>query len=306
MASRPPLVLYCCSFSKDLNRVGRLLQSIQRHNTAKLQTFISAPAKDLELFKRELSGYDFTLVNEEDIIRRNPRIDMALLYQKPGGIQQQVIKSEFWRLDISDNYLVLDSDCIFIKDFGLADFMATDDVPYSVIHEGKDILQATERFGPRYVRHGFMANRTPIRDIMDSKGVVYDYGGAPFLWSRKVWEALDMNFLQPNQMSFLDAVLKCESELTWYGESLMKYRPFPLYPREQLFRHYHYEHQYWQDRMLGYTEDILRKDYLGVVYQSNWQTWEDFGQPRKKLPSLMLRSIKRWLKFIQFRIRVFL
>lgn len=306
MASRPPLVLYCCSFSKDLNRIRRLLQSIQRHNAEKLQTFISAPAKDLELFKRELSGYDFTLVNEEDIIRRNPRIDMALLYQKPGGIQQQVIKSEFWRLDISDNYLVLDSDCIFIRDFGLADFMAEDNVPYSIIHEGKDVLQATERFGPRYVRHGFMANRTPIRDIMDSKGVVYDYGGAPFLWSRKVWEALDMNFLQPNQMSFLDAVLKCESELTWYGESLMKYRPFPLYPREQLFRHYHYEHQYWQDRKLGYTEDILRKDYLGVVYQSNWQTWEDFGQPRKKIPSLMLRSIKRWLKFIQFRIRVFL
>ena len=305
MASRPPLVLYCCSFSKDLNRVKRLLQSIQRHNAEKLQTFISAPAKDLELFKRELSGYDFTLVNEEDIIRRNPRIDMALLYQKPGGIQQQVIKSEFWRLDISDNYLVLDSDCIFIKDFGLADFMATDDVPYSVIHEGKDVLQATERFGPRYVRQGFIAIRTPIRDIMGNKGVVYDYGGAPFLWSRKVWEALDMNFLQPNQMSFLDAVLKCESELTWYGESLMKYRPFPLYPREQLFRHYHYEHQYWQDRKLGYTEDILRKDYLGVVYQSNWQTWEDFKHSRKKLPSLMLRSIKRWLKFVKFRFETF-
>ena len=305
MSSRPPLVLYCCTFSKDLNRVKKLLQSILQHNKEQLKTYISAPAKDLEFFKSELSAYDFTLINEEDIIRKNPRIDMALLYQKPGGIQQQIIKSEFWRLDISDNYLVLDSDCVFIRDFGLADFIATDNVPFSVIHEGKDILQATERFGPKYARHGFLVNRTPIRDIMGRKGVVYDYGYAPFLWSRKVWEALDINYLQPNQMSFLDAVLKCESEFTWYGESLMKYRPIPLYPREQLFKHYHYEHQYWQDKKLGYTEDILKKDYLGVVYQSNWQTWEDFGQPRKKLMSKMLRSIKRWLKFIQFKIRVF-
>jgi hypothetical protein len=304
MTNRPPLVLYCCTFSKDLNRVRTLLQSIQQHNTANLQTFISAPARDLDLFKSELSGYDFTLINEVDIIRKNPRIDIELLYQKPGGIQQQIIKSEFWRLDISDNYLVLDSDCIFIRDFGLDDFLAADNVPYSIIHEGKDILQATERFGPKYARQGFMVNRTPIRDIMGRSGVVYDYGYAPFLWSRKVWEALDINYLQPNQMSFLDAVLKCESEFTWYGESLMKYRPIPLYPREQLFKHYHYEHQYWQDRKLGYTEDILRKDYLGVVYQSNWQTWEDFGQPRKRFTSILLRSIKRWLKFIRFRIRI--
>jgi len=305
MSNRTPLVLYCCTYSKDLNRVKRLLQSIHLHNQDKLRTFVSCPAKDLELFKSELSAYDFNLINEENIIRKNPRIDIVHLYQNPGWIQQQIIKSEFWRLDISDNYLVLDSDCVFIRDFCLADFIVTDNVPYSIIHEGKDILQATERFGPKYARHGFLEDRIPIRDILGRKGVVYDYGYAPFLWSRKVWEALDINYLQPKQMSFLDAVLKCESEFTWYGESLMRYRPIPLYPREQLFKHYHYEHQYWQDKMLGYTEAILKADYLGVVYQSNWQTWEDFGQPRKKLGSLMLRSIKRWLKFIQFRLRVF-
>jgi Family of unknown function (DUF6492) len=303
--NRLPLVLYCCTYSKDLKRVERLLQSIKQHNKENLKVFISTPTKDLELFKKELSGYDLTLINEEDIIRISQRIEMSFFYQQPGWIQQQIIKSEFWRLDISENYLVMDSDCIFFKDFGLADFIATDNVPYSIIHEGRDVLQATERFGPKYARHGFLKCRTPIRDIMGRKGVVYDYGYAPFLWSRKVWEALDVNYLQPNQMSFLDAVLKCDSEFTWYGESLVKYQPIPIYPREQLFKHYHYEHQYWQDKKLGYTEDILKKDYLGVVYQSNWQTWEDFGLPKKKFISRMLRSIKRWVKFIQFRIRTF-
>ncbi|MEJ1958864.1 MAG: DUF6492 family protein [Nitrosomonadales bacterium] len=299
------LVLYCCTYSKDLKRVERLLQSIRQHNKENLKVFISTPAKDLDVFKEKLSDYDFTLINEEDIIRKNQRIDINFFYQKPGGIQQQIIKSEFWRLDISENYLVMDSDCVFIKDFGLADFITTDNIPYSIIHEGRDFLQATQRFGPKYARRDFLKDRIPIRDTMGRKGVVYDYGYAPFLWSRKVWEALDVNYLQPNQMSFLDAVLKCESEFTWYGESLVKYQPIPIYPREQFFKHYHYEHQYWQDKKLGYTEEILKKDYLGVVYQSNWQTWEDFGVPQKKFISRMLRATKRVIKFIQFKIRTF-
>jgi hypothetical protein len=125
------------------------------------------------------------------------------------------------------------------------------------------------------------------------------------LWSKKVWQSLDENYLSPNKMSFLDAVLKCDSEFTWYGESLIKYRAIPLYPRNELFKHYHYEHQFWSDKSLGYTEEILKKDYLGVVYQSNWQTWEDFGSAKKKLGSRILKRLKRFLKYLQFKLKTF-
>jgi hypothetical protein len=121
------------------------------------------------------------------------------------------------------------------------------------------------------------------------------------LWSKKVWQSLDENYLSPNKMSFLDAVLKCDSEFTWYGESLIKYRAIPLYPRNELFKHYHYEHQHWSDKYLGYTEEILKKDYLGVVYQSNWQVWEDFGTNNKSYSSRTLKKIKRFLKYLKFR-----
>ncbi len=303
--TRPTLVLYCCTYSKDLKRVERLLHSIEKHNKDALDVYISVPAKDIELFSKALNSFNFKLVNEEDILRKNPKIDMKLLYEKRGWIQQQIIKSEFWRLDISDNYLVLDSDCIFLKDFGLNDFMAEDGVPYSIINEGKEVLQSTERFGPSYARAGFMKDRAPIRDLMGRKGIVYDYGYAPFLWSKKVWQSLDENYLSPNKMSLLDAVLKCDSEFTWYGESLIKYRAIPLYPRNELFKHYHYEHQFWSDKSLGYTEEILKKDYLGVVYQSNWQTWEDFGSTKKKLGSRILKRLKRFLKYLQFKLKTF-
>jgi len=243
-------------------------------------------------------------LNEEDILNKNPLIDQQKLYSQRGWIQQQVIKSEFWRLGLSENYLVLDSDCVFIKPFHLNDFIAKEDIPYSIVHEGRDVLQATERFGPSYAREGFIKDRKPIKEKMGRSGpVIYDFGYAPFLWSKKVWQSLETNYLIPNQTNFLDLILECDSEFTWYGESLIKYQAIPIYPREQLFKHYHYEHQYWQDRTLGYSEKTLKKDYLGIVYQGNWQTWEDFGAPRKKLPSRILRSIKRFFKFLLFKIK---
>jgi hypothetical protein len=299
-----PLVLYCCTYSKDLNRVKRLLTSVAQFNADQIPVYISAPKKDLALFEKELSEFSFTLLNEEDILNKNSLIDQQKLYAQRGWIQQQVIKSEFWRLGLSENYLVLDSDCIFIKPFKQDDFIAKDDIPYSIVHEGRDVLQATDRFGPSYAREGFIKDRKPIKDRMGRPGpVIYDFGYAPFLWSKKVWQSLETNYLIPHQTNFLDLILECDSEFTWYGESLINYQAIPIYPREQLFKHYHYEHQYWQDRSLGYAEEVLKKDYLGIVYQGNWQTWEDFGTPRKKLASRILRSIKRFLKYLQFRIK---
>lgn len=294
-------VLYCCTFRKDLLRTVKLTQSIQKHNKSRIPFYISVPHDDVELFREYLKGYEAIVFDERDIFKANPKLDIQKLYEIRGGLRQQVIKSEFWRLGISENYLVLDSDCIFIRDFDESDFIFSGDVPYSVIHEGRDVLQATERFGPKKIRQHFLADREPIKAALGRKGVTYDFGYAPFLWSRKVWESLDQKYLTSNNMNFLDAVLLCGSEFTWYGESLINFRAIPIYPREQLFMHYHYEHQLWADQILGYKEKLLAHDYLGVVYQSNWESWGDYGPSNKSVSSRIWRTIKRTLKKWQFK-----
>jgi hypothetical protein len=299
-------VLYCCTFRKDLLRTVKLAESIHKHNKNKIPFYISVPANDVELFKEYLKGYEVIIFDENDIFAANPKLDTKKLYKIRGGLRQQVIKSEFWRLEISKNYLVLDSDCIFIRDFDERDCIFKDDVPYSIIHEGRDLLQATERFGPKKIRQHFLADREPIKAALGRAGVTYDFGYAPFLWSAKVWESLDQNYLTPNDMNFLDAVLLCGSEFTWYGESLINFRAIPIYPREQLFKHYHYEHQLWADQVLGYKEKILTHDYLGVVYQSNWESWGDFGPSNKSIASRAWRTFKRALKKLQFKISLLL
>ncbi len=299
-----PLVLYCCTYAKDLSRVKRLLSSLRKFNQEQLPVYLSVPAKDLNLFSKELEDYQYTLINEEDILKKNPEINIEILQKQRGWIQQQVIKSEFWRLGFSDNYLVMDSDSFFLRPFGIDDFIAEDGIPYSVINEGREVLQSTERFGPSYARANFLNDRTPIKNMLQRKGIIYDYGYAPFLWNKKVWQSLEENYLKPNNISLLEAILACHSEFTWYGESLLKYKPIPIIPRNELFKHYHYEHQAWIDKFLGVTTEILKKDYLGVVYQSNWETWQDFGLPNKSFKSRALRSIKRRVKYIQFVYRL--
>ena len=298
------LVLYCCTFRKDLKRAVKLAESIRKHNKAHIPFYISVPAADVDLFKTHLAGFDVLIFDEKDIFKANPKLDAQKLYSIRGGLRQQVIKSEFWRLGISENYLVLDSDCIFIRDFDETDFIALGDTPYSVIHEGRDVLQATERFGPKKIRQHFLTDREPIKQALGRTGVTYDFGYAPFLWSRKVWESLDTFYLTPNGMNFLDAVLLCGSEFTWYGESLIHFRAIPIFPREQLFKHYHYEHQLWADQILGYKEKVLAYDYLGVVYQSNWESWGDFGPSNKSVLSRLWRSIKRLIKKAWFKIKL--
>ena len=109
-------VLYCCTFRKDLKRTIKLAESIQKHNKAHIPFYISVPAEDVDLFKEHLGGLNAIIFDEKDIFKANPKLDIEKLYSIRGGLRQQVIKSEFWRLGISENYLVLDSDCIFIRD----------------------------------------------------------------------------------------------------------------------------------------------------------------------------------------------
>ena len=137
----------------------------------------------------------FLYLVKEKYLFANPKLDIKKLYEVPGSIRQQVIKSEFWRLEKAKNYLVLDADCIFIRDFYQSDFIAMNDIPYSIVHEGRDLLQATNKFGLKKQKIILLEDREPIKSSLNRKGITYDYGYAPFLWSSKVWRSFDENFL---------------------------------------------------------------------------------------------------------------
>jgi hypothetical protein len=114
-----------------------------------------------------------------------------------------------------------------------------------------------------------------------------------------VWESLDREYLQPKGMTLWDMVTPDYPETLIYGEALLKYRAIPLMAIEPLFRIYHYDWQYFMMKRLGESEEKLKSNYLGVLYQSNWESNLNLGDSQKSLPSRLLKSLKKFLRFLQ-------
>jgi hypothetical protein len=68
---------------------------------------------------------------------------------------------------------------------------------------------------------------------------------------------------------------------------------------EPLFRIYHYDWHYYLLRRLGETQEKLAQNFMGVIYQSAWESELDYGAPSKSLPSRLLKRSKRLLRLLQ-------
>ena len=284
-------VLYCKSYRNDVRRVKRLAKSIEQFNHEQIPFYVSVPLCDVELFQRVLEGLPITLINDEEIIRANPSLNQEKVNALPGTKSQQIVKSEFWRLGISDSYLCIDSDCVFIRPFSQGDFITSEGHSYTIVHEAKELLQFAIRHGMEKISDDFHKERQEIMEIFGRTGHHYDFGPPPLLWDRRVWEELDEKFLKPKNMNFYDAVVLFPGEIQWYGEAMLKYRPFPLTPVEPYFKFYAYERQFIVGKQQGETIAGLARDYLGVCYQSNWE--RNFDLEQKPLLSRLARWVRR-------------
>jgi hypothetical protein len=255
------LVLYCKSYKGDYDRLVNLATSIKQFNKDNIKFYISVPKEDVSLFKQIENAI---VICDDDIYQ----------FSNPGWTQQQIIKANFWKLGLTENYLCLDSDSYFIKPFELIDFMYDDQTPYTVMHEQKELFSwSVSRtnslgFDPK---DGFIIDRKKImEEIFDRKGRIYDFGPSPIIWSSKVWSDLEKNYMEPNGLKFEHLIEYSHSEFSWYGEALLNYKSIPIYPVEPLFKVFHYPQQYIEYKQQGVTEEMIAQNYMGIILQSNW------------------------------------
>jgi hypothetical protein len=289
------IALYCKSFSTDVKRTRRLAETIQRFNAEGIPFYVSCPQKDIPLFREFLSGLTVELVQDEQIIASSPKIDAAKLASLHGGLAQQVIKSEFWRLGVSDVYVCIDSDSMFIRPFYKRDFLLDNGVPYSVIDEAHEMLDLSIRTGRSRVVHNFMQEAEKFKKLFGRTGRCYSFGPNPLIWHKAVWESLDREFLTPRGMNFLDATLLESLDMNWYGEALLRYQAIPLVPCQSLFKVYHYAWQFDMDRRNRVTIEQLAQIYCGVIYQSTWDRQMDWPREAGSLGSRIARRLRRLL-----------
>jgi len=292
-------VLYCKSYRRDFLRLKRLLASITQYNVDQIPFYISTPNTDRELLEELIGKEGYLWVADEEIVSANPRADLNHYRAMPGGLSQQVIKAEFWRLEYSSNYLCLDSDSQFIREFELSDFVSKEGIPYTVLHQNKEFFQIAENRGHQKIQHDLRVESECVKALFDREGPNFYCAPAPFNWSAKVWQSLDEQYLRPLNISLWELISPRHPESLVYGEALMKYRAIPLIAIEPLFRTYHYDWQYYLMTRLGETEEVLANNYLGVIYQSSWDPENQLDVPTKSLPSRILKRIKRLGRYLQ-------
>lgn len=248
-------VLYCKSWSGDLERCINLSKSIQRHNIDKIPFYLSVPQNEVSLFKEKLPYFD-EIIADESYCEINK-----------GWNGQQFVKALFYKTNISRFYLSIDSDSYFFKDFYLSDFMYSDIIPYMVIHSNETFYSFWDRYKDKFHWDARLGHENEYKSIMNHfgrSGKIYDYSPSPFIWDTDVWQWLD------NEWGIINLFKKHCNELKWYGEGALA-KGVAMMPTGPLFACMHYPEQYEVYKTtLGYTEEHFHPQYLGMVMQSNW------------------------------------
>lgn len=254
------LVLLFKSHLPHLRYTKQLVETTIKHNVDKIPIYISVPKTQLDIFKDTLGTEGFTLITDEDVLKgETPQ----------NWITQQLVKMKFSETQICNNYLWVDGDSYFIRDFYISDFMYTEDIPYTTIHENKDLFQwmATEGNLLDGVLKSYREDRDKVRSTFGREGKYFDWT-CPNLWSVKVFEHMKENYLEPNNLTFQNLLEYVPGELIWYGEYLLASQAIPIIPCESWFKPFHYLKQLTDCKSQGNTEETLAKNFLGIVMPS--------------------------------------
>lgn len=264
-------ILFVKSYRPDFDRVINLLNSINEHNKDRIPVYISVNDLDYNFFAENINSDNFHLIKDSTIFHCSIT---------DGWRYQQVIKANVYRLGICKNYLCIDSDSEFIRDFYYDDFLYDEDTPYTIMHESKNFLETMENIGKDSNKIFFKEALKATRPLFGNNGKIWDYGPSPYLWSCKVWQHFNEVFLKERHQDFLDFFNQIDavttpSECIIYGEYLLKTRLIDIIPVEGFFKVYHFQEQFNLEKKF-HNVDKLKKNYLGVIFQSNWKKKKKF------------------------------
>ncbi len=286
----------CKSYRRDVLRVRRLLDSLAGRNPERIPVVVIVPREDAPVFREALAGLAHELACDEDVVLAHPQASARRLLERyratAGHLTQQVVKAEAWRLLGCPAYLCMDSDTVFLRPARSSDFLSPSGHPYTLLHQSRELLQLALNRGKPKVVEAFRAESRRLKAWFGREGPDYDFGPQPLIWSARVWADLHDRFLAPRDWTLWDAIAAAPAEIRWYGEALLAYQSVPLLPIEPLFRVYHYDWQWLVQRRQGETEHTLAENFLGVVYQSNWEYELDPVGERSRLSKLS-RQFKR-------------
>jgi hypothetical protein len=259
------VAIFVKSHRPDLVLAHRLLDSISRHNRDRIGVFISVPAGDVVEFQNLSRRFTDVSVLADDHFGI-PKVDHKIWGFAPGYITQQLVKLSVQRLSEARNYLILDSDTYFIRDFTTKDFTASDGTGLTVLADDKDLIAdpawalfaearakkinlIADRFGVPALSRATCHNNTVFQD-----SVLHGFH----------------DWCLSEGLSLLDLMTIAPVEFTWYNFFLVKHCPERLVRIEPFIKMMHTRSQYRRLVAAGFSHESLRRSYLGVCLNSGW------------------------------------
>ncbi|HEU4411893.1 MAG TPA: DUF6492 family protein [Polyangiaceae bacterium] len=301
--SRPRFALFCKSFRRDVQRCVRLVESVQRYARDPMPLVLSVPADDLALFRARLPAASAELVSDEAILGRGV---------KQSWRSQQVVKLEAWRLGFADAWLIVDSDCAFVRPFSESDFV---DPAGNVAFVASRILHVYDRHERKIV--DYLRGEGDL-DLPDVEGLLRMRTGRPQLaipwtqryvdavakspletripriqaffgregpelhfqpmpvWTRASFEALERELLAPRGLRAADLIRYSPWEAIWMGEWEV-YRGLPKrFVTECYFLHFITDEAIERARAARLTTDDFAERYIGLQLAAGHQQIEAY------------------------------
>jgi hypothetical protein len=253
-----------------------------------------APSSDKYAFEKFVDD-DIKLLTDE-AVTNNLVYDNSVWGIRPGYINQEIIKLAFWEKVLCENYLCMDSDGEFIRDFYISDFMYDDDTPFTILVEDNEL--AVE---PEYYNKYWVGREKLIRTIQKEVGLVDTriltcHGFA--ILSCKVLESLYKKYMLLNNLTYRDLLCVAPYEFSWYNMWLQKDKTIPIEFREHIFKYFHHKNHHLEYLQKGITLQDISRGYIGVVINSNYSreygvvSYEDGDIYDFSMKEMMLLSYK--------------
>ena len=255
------------TYQKDLPYAVRLIRTFHYFNCDGIKMFVVLPEEAIEELSNSIDYNDnITLLSEEKICPY--LIDEQVNGISSGYINQEIIKLSFWENNLCENYLCLDSDGIFIRQFGYDDFLNKDGYPYTVLYEDGEL-----KADPDYYEKFWLLREKSLEKIkkelnfVDNK-IITCHGFQIFNY--KVLKHMKEYFMQSKNYSYKHLMEISPYEFSWYNFYLQKNNIIPIHICGEIFKCFHTPKQYTYTCLEGIKLEDLKRSYVGIIINSNY------------------------------------
>ena len=281
--------MFCKTYSGDIKRFELMLSSFNTHNVDNIDLIVSVPETELDLFKKFESN-TVSVISDESYAGKH-FTNEKLHGLSVGYCNQEICKLAFWESKIAKNYLCIDSDLFFIRDFHESDFMADKNTPFTILVMDKDLAIEKHYHDFWLWRQEFIKKIYAAVDLNDKR--LRTCHGMQVMNAR-VLKSLKDDFMKPHKYDYADLIAIAPYEFTWYNAWFQKCGLVREVAVEPFFKTFHMRIEYTMSRLRGLTVDDYAYDYVGIILNGNWDKPVD----KYEQPTWLMKKLYRFLKNI--------